>query len=95
MRAAAIRQMNRIRVGEQDPFAADEAQSRRDGIVLACPSRAERVGIDNLNTSNRLRDLFCAVGGMVVDDDNFETEATLITERIEARAQARLLLGRE
>jgi len=72
-----------VGVGEEKPFAAGCSRSGGDGVVLAGPTGRQGAGFDDpdLDLGLGFRKCGCdvtrAVGGMVVDDDDLNSDSAL------------------
>ena len=66
-----------VGVGEQHPAAARFAGCGPDGIVLPCPAFFELGGLEHGDAGKAAGDFGGAVGGVVVDDDEFPVAAKL------------------
>ena len=69
--------VDRVRVGEQKPAAARFAGSGPDGIVLPCPAFFELGGLKDGDPGKAAGNFGGAVGGVVVDDDQFPVATEL------------------
>ena len=65
-----------------------------DGVVLAGPAFEQRVGFDDSHSGERRGDCAGVVGGMVVDDDDFEGDSGLRDEGLETVGQAGFFVAR-
>ena len=87
------RLVNGVGIGEQQPAPARLARGCPDGVGLARPAVLEFGGLDHGHAGKAAGDLRGAVGGVVIDDDQFPVAAELEDivrlrdERLQARAQ--------
>src|SRR6185437_4481605 len=75
--AQVARFMNSVGVSEQQPAATGTASGGEYGVGLAGPARGQLAGLDHADSWKRARNFGGAVGGLVVDDDEFPVAAKL------------------
>jgi len=84
--------MHGVRVGEQQPLRAPFFGSGNYRIVLSRPAVWQRPRRDHPHFGKTLCDLARAIGGTIVDYDDFKTHAGLGGQRFQTVAEAGLFV---
>ncbi len=92
--------VNGVGIGKKNPAATGLARRGPDGVVLPCPALLELGGVQDGDAGKAASDLGSAVGGVIVDNDQFPVAAEvedivrLRDKRLEARTEALLFVTR-